>query len=271
MCDSQSPQQRSPVKRVFFVRHAQSSEWNKPESMEFKDALCGLSDMGKAEAEHLANSAHDFGLQVLLVSPLLRSIQTAALAFAKLEVPVYLCPSAREIGWHKEHCRGRLLTEIRSDLEAEPESFRQRIQNPEILSTKSALWNPEREATLSKQELSTLESRAHLQLAREITAVNADTVGVVTHWGVISKFLGGGPPNGYNANPCEVIETVWAPLPPGYEWGERGPPPGVFYVGDGQPMLDGRVWVCKFVQSHGYPGQEMVKSLVSEMFGGTEE
>ena len=128
---------------------------------------------------------------------------------------------------------------------------------------------------MSKDELQELEQKATVQLAREIAAVDADVVGVVTHWGTIAKFLGGSPPHGYNANPCEVIETVWAPMPPGYTWntneGSRsGPPPGVFYVGDGKPMLDGRVWVCKFVRSHGYPGEQMVKALVSEMFGGDD-
>lgn len=191
-------------------------------------------------------------------------------------MPTYLAPSAREIGWHRAHCRGRLLDEIEDDLESQPASFRQHVMNPEILQGTSALWNPKQEAGLSKEELTTLEGKAHVQLAREITAVDADAVGVVTHWGVIAKFLGGSPPKGYNANPCEVIETVWAPLPPGYTWSSdggspSGPPPGVFYVGDGQPMLDGRVWVCKFVQSHGYPGEQMVKALVAEMFGGGED
>lgn len=144
--------------------------------------------------------------------------------------------------------------------------------NPDVIENSSVLWNPEQEAKMSREELSELEQKANLELAREISAVDADAVGVVTHWGAIAQFLGGEPPQGYNANPCEVIETLWAPLPPGYSWGteEGRPPPGVFYVGGGKPMLDGKVWVCKFVQSHGYPGEEMIKSLVADMFGGEE-
>ena len=104
--------------------------------------------------------------------------------------------------------------------------------------------------------------------------VNADdkSIGIVTHWGRIAQFLGGKPPLGYNANPCEVIETIWAPVPPGFKWSSgQSLPPGTFFVAGGQPLDDGRVWVCKFVRSHGYPGEAMVKAIVNDIFGGNEE
>ncbi len=74
--------------RIFAARHGQT-QWNR------ENKVCGRTDIplteaGFAQAELLAEKAEKMGLDLIIVSPMLRARQTAAPVAKRCGIPVYV-------------------------------------------------------------------------------------------------------------------------------------------------------------------------------------
>lgn len=80
--------------RIYAVRHGQT-QWNA------EDRVCGstdlpLNDVGFAQAKVLAEKAAEYGIDLILCSPLLRARQTAAVIAERCGTPIVIEPRLRE-------------------------------------------------------------------------------------------------------------------------------------------------------------------------------
>lgn len=74
--------------RIYVARHGQT-QWN------LENRVCGRTDLpltesGLAQAELLAEKAEKMGLEMIIVSPMLRARQTAAPVAKRCGIPVYV-------------------------------------------------------------------------------------------------------------------------------------------------------------------------------------
>ena len=96
------PLARGPS-RVLLMRHGES-ESNKNPAAHFADPR--LTERGRGEASKWRDAARGLGAEVVLVSPLRRAVETAALAFEGVDVPIEICADARELADHGgEHAK----------------------------------------------------------------------------------------------------------------------------------------------------------------------
>lgn len=108
--------------QVALLRHAEGHhQLNKNRVVDPK-----LSEYGKEQALSWARIIHEFAPDLVLVSPLRRTIQTACLAFSeKRTIPLELCRRARECGWKNS--------------QANSEKHGDKHFSPEISDTKNML------------------------------------------------------------------------------------------------------------------------------------
>ena len=198
----------STTKVVYLLRHGESEQ----NVSGGDEADTVLTERGKAQAGSWRNEAAALEppVQLVMISPLRRTLRTACTAFefccgARLLV----CREARELYWHNAQCRGcapdhgetaELLCELpRGD----------EIEGMELLdgpydSGGALLWDPEGEAVLAEAPggPGELAKRARACVAALPNAIGAQpemVVAVVTSWGVISQLTGIGPDN------CDLV------------------------------------------------------------------
>jgi len=172
-------------RRVFFLRHGES-EGNVTEK-DIPDPL--LTQTGLDQAESWEGIMNEFGVELVLVSPLRRAVQTACLAFANENMPMKLCREAREFEWHlKENSILSTPDELRSLLAELP-------RGDEVTNVDGALTE-----TPSDEE----ESMEHLRAM--LARCPARTVAVVCHGGVMKALT---PPDEPWADNAEMLECTW--------------------------------------------------------------
>jgi len=168
-------------KKVFLLRHGQSLMNLTGEDI--RDSV--LSPNGETQARSWKGHAEKFGVEVILVSPLRRAIQTACMAFQAGDTPMVLCRHARELWWDEQvntpsdwETMGKFLAEM------------QQIRKGEIEGVEDALTEQEgeREEDSVSRLVEVLRNRPERSIA------------VVCHWGVIHGI------SGASANNCEVVE-----------------------------------------------------------------
>ena len=150
-----------------------------------------LTSLGESQAacwgELIARHRAPWGrVATVLVSPLLRTLQTCAHAFSKLlqtpHAPAFiLAPAARELSWNKPECRGRLASELRSNADI-PLALRESLQGWDALNAAGScvegvpLWDPAGEGHASNKEISRRTQVASRALVRQIAAAVTDAV-----------------------------------------------------------------------------------------------
>lgn len=80
---------------VWFVRHAQS-EWNEARLVQGQGDAPGLTPLGVAQAEEVAEELADSGATSVVSSDLRRAVETAAPIAARLGAPLQTDPQLRE-------------------------------------------------------------------------------------------------------------------------------------------------------------------------------
>ena len=106
----------------------------------------------------------------MLVSPLRRAVQTAALAFERLDVPIEICADAREIVGGKEENTTWGLEELKKELKTLPRG--NRVEG--VVEAALSGWDHPRPEKVVLEAL-----RDRLRVREE------DCVALVCHWGIV--------------------------------------------------------------------------------------
>lgn len=96
--DTQFVKLKAFEKVVYFVRHGESMANARPFELRMDVALrdAPLTDKGKMQARELQDAVKQWNVQVVIVSPLTRAMQTACLAFEKETTPLITWPLVTE-------------------------------------------------------------------------------------------------------------------------------------------------------------------------------
>jgi broad specificity phosphatase PhoE len=157
-----------PMKQLFFVRHGQT-EWNAIRRMQGR-WNSDLSELGRAQARVNADLLATLDPQVLFVSPLDRTRQTAEIINQRLQIPLY--HDDRIMEWDCGDWSGYLYDEVRKKwpdewaaLEADQFNFRgPNCENfPDMIARAAPFLD-------------------------EIRRYDADRIGIVSH-GMIGKVM----------------------------------------------------------------------------------
>merc|ERR1712192_17540 len=148
-----------------------------------------LTQVGLMQAKSWQETVGEFGAELVLVSPLRRTVQTACHAFSNEQVPFLLCRSAREFGW------GCAENTIMSDQHSMDAMLQDLPQGDEIQGIHEALY-PGLDDPLDEYE-----SLDRLKIT--LASRPEDVIMVVCHYGVISALTGNRAKNG------DVYECNW--------------------------------------------------------------
>lgn len=184
------------MKTVLLMRHGRAKH---NDDMRNQDAYpdAELTDLGVAQAAAWADGFSSFSdvigkVEIILVSPLQRTIQTACHAFARSSFPMQLCMPARE-GWFKRLCNQPLTVE-------KPDEFQQLLDSlpdgREKIDASTMIRAPKWEKQASSEE----ESMQHLRFI--LATHEASTLVLVTHAGVIQKLTG------MDVDNCTMLECA---------------------------------------------------------------
>jgi broad specificity phosphatase PhoE len=194
--------QGSPVKLIGFIRHGEAvhnTKWKlRCIQNRFPDAALTQTghDQASASSNHLSGSLAN--PDIILLSPLRRTMQTGFRISAHTDCPMKVCFPAREEYWNSRPNmpiiidRPQQLEQMFSDLP--PECRRKR-------DTLRADWSDD----IAKEERFHLDTARNpkdsvSQLRHILLTLEEKTIVVVTHAGVIKMLL-----NGREARNCERI------------------------------------------------------------------
>jgi len=184
-------QTSAPEQRILLIRHGEAL--HNVSDAEIPDAL--LTKTGHAQALSWKDTMHAFGADVVLVSPLRRTVQTACLAFGKTKAPMELCRAARECWWDQ----------VENSILSSPDSLRTFVEElPRGEKLAKRLSGVE--AALQDSADDPKDEASSLARLRKILAARPERcVAVVTHWGVVQELCG------CDADNAEVVECRWTP------------------------------------------------------------
>jgi broad specificity phosphatase PhoE len=171
-----------------------------------------LTDLGEVQAASWCETTKAWlKLQLVLVSPLWRTIQTATYAFGACQQPrlrFLLTPEAREHWWSDLENRGNPRELLQARAAELPTGFGGRLEGWEKLEP-NRFWSPIEEPALSRRELvrraqettkvlvqqlcsAAEELGCHveqgLNVEEGLSSVKAPSIAVVCHWGVIAQL-----------------------------------------------------------------------------------
>ncbi len=176
-------------KRVFLLRHGQG--FHNATGDDIPDAL--LTEDGITQATSWQQELHKLDIDVVLISPLRRTLQTACYAFSGSAKNgcvgdgsggMEVCRHARELWWSERVNHFSSLSKLQELLETLP-------RGGEVRGLTEALPNI---GQPDSEQASVSAMRAVLQNREE------NTVAVVTHWGVINGLCGASAKN------CDLVE-----------------------------------------------------------------
>jgi len=184
-------QTSAPEQRILFLRHGESL--HNVSDAEIPDPL--LTRTGHAQALSWQHTMNAFGADVILVSPLRRTVQTACLAFGKAKAPMELCRAARECWWDQ----------VENSIRSSPDSLRRLVEEmPRGKKLAKRLSGVE--AALQGSVDDPKDEGTSLARLRQLLAARPERcVAVVTHWGVVQALCG------CDADNAELFECRWTP------------------------------------------------------------
>ena len=144
-----------------------------------------LTELGRVQAMAWKGAIGRFGAEAVLISPLRRALETALLAYDKVDVPVEVCRHAREMWWDEQ-------ANTPSTPEALFEVLRQLPRGDEVCGVEEALVET---VDTPQSEHASIEAMQEVLRGR-----SEECVAVVCHWGVINALCGDGADN------CTVVE-----------------------------------------------------------------
>jgi len=176
----------SPRKTVYLLRHGQSESNAAMFGSRIRDPA--LTDLGWKQACAWAPEAPNWGVELVLVSPLRRTVQTACMAFSETSVPLEITRSAREHGWNEAQNRGspELLEVALTDLGPAASC----LTGLGKLKKPHKFWDPCGEAGLPRAVLRCRRREASLNLLHKIQEAPAQSIACVCHYNVALQISG---------------------------------------------------------------------------------
>jgi len=215
-------------KVVYFIRHGQSEANAVASGGSIPDPA--LTELGRCQAAALRPETEKWCVGAVYVSPLLRTLQTACLAFSDA-VPLEVSRCAREHGWSEPQNRGAPPEELRERLEAAPGVQAERLQGLGKLRRPHKFWDPAGERQLGRRELRHRRREASEFLKCKIQTSAHDALACVCHYRVIKKISGVGASNAEvvrctltwdAAGKCTLLDAEKLALPAAAEEALRG-------------------------------------------------
>jgi len=219
--------------RIILIRHGQSKD-NKHPEYHHQLADPDLTKLGKEEASAWEGKVNEFNVDVVLVSPLKRTVQTACLVFAKSgSLPRELCRCAREYGWKtpentitstpeellhllQELPHGSNTTKVHEALE-DDSAVQQLVDSLRECEGRrkaskaggESLGDTEAEAEVERISAKLKEYQDHSvqKLLETLRGRKESTVAVVCHGGTIGHVTN----HNCHAHPgnCELFDCIW--------------------------------------------------------------
>jgi broad specificity phosphatase PhoE len=176
---------RHGQQKIFLMRHGES-EGN---VSRFDVLDPNLTQVGAMQAKSWQELVGEFGAEIVLISPLRRTVQTACNAFANENVPFLLCRCAREFGWG---CAENTISLEKASMD---DMLRELPHGHAVQGIHEALY-PGLDDPMDEYE--------SLDRLKTVLASRPENViMVVCHYGVISALTGSRAKNG------DVYECTW--------------------------------------------------------------
>jgi broad specificity phosphatase PhoE len=159
---------------MILIRHAQS-EWNKHFAETRIDPGIpdpSLTDLGRRQAEALAETLSTYSLRALIASPYRRTLETADIVASSLGLPISVNPLVRE----------RCV--FSCDIGSHPDILQDASPEIDFGGLEDGWWGepPESEAAVLE--------RCRRFRAEHVDLLARDDVAIISHWGFIRAFTG---------------------------------------------------------------------------------
>jgi broad specificity phosphatase PhoE len=184
------------VKTLYLLRHGESAANILPgrAGREIHDPF--LTAEGERQARSWLALSRGWGAEVVLCSPLRRTLRTALLAFAgggTAGPPIELSSSLREYHWEDPQNQGHTAEALQAELAGWEAVERVDAGSLVRLATPSTQWDPAAEASMAPRELAALcaEFFASGHLETELLSRPETVVAVVSHFGTIHALCDG--------------------------------------------------------------------------------
>lgn len=154
--------------KIFLMRHGQTTG-------DVEDRFGGdyddhLTDLGKTQAQDLAYKLDSLGIEKIFYSPRIRATESAEIINQIAQIPIEKIEDLRE-----RNSYGILTGKLKQEAKEKYPELIEELKNP-----KATIAGAETYIDFKARVLSTFN---------EIAATSHETIGIVTHGGVISCFL----------------------------------------------------------------------------------
>ncbi|CAD7975742.1 unnamed protein product [Amoebophrya sp. A25] len=194
------------TKRIFLLRHGQG--YHNSTGRDIPDAM--LTDSGITQAKSWSKDIQKFNIELVLVSPLRRTLQTACYAFSASQTKMRPCRHAREMWWNEDVNNFSPLSEVEKLLLALPRGKELLFMDHDGTAAEEK-HQVDKDAVTTRTTLLTEALRDHpgqpqgehesLGRLRDVLKdLEEERVAVVTHWGVINQLARA------SANNCDLVE-----------------------------------------------------------------
>ena len=181
-------------KKIYLIRHAQS-EANAALDLDnptfYYDAR--LTNLGKEQTLKTRKKLVNVNFDLMISSPLTRTLQTFSLIFPQPIKNTIVLPLARE---HLDHS---------CDVGRQPEILKKEFPHFNLSTLKKFWWNNDKfigEKTINQESLENLDVRVE-KFKKWIYERDEKTIAVVSHGTFISRIIG------FHLNNCEY--AIWKP------------------------------------------------------------
>lgn len=187
------------VKTIILLRHGESVANVMSHTAHVSESTACVHDPyltaeGERQARSWQHISREWGTEVVLCSPLRRSMHTALLAFDEAAgPPIEIVPVLREYHWESAQNRGNTVEVLQAELAAWGGVDRVDPGSLVRLDTPMLQWDPAAEACMSREELkgrcrAVFESE---QLTTELLSRPEKVVVAVSHYGTIHGLCDG--------------------------------------------------------------------------------
>ena len=214
------PQRNSSIsfqhegKTVYFIRHGES-EANVCNNMnekqinpKYRDTK--LTEEGINQARNLQQIVSNWEIELVIISPLSRTIQTFCNAFENHpkidQIQLTIAPIVTEFFCHYQECQGRNKEEILNDESLKSLKLFNKLQSSINLLPENWWEIADKEERLS-------------HFSHFLHHVKATKICIVSHWGFIHRIFSSNPgiKENYSPKNCEWIYSIWKRIGDSYK------------------------------------------------------
>ena len=195
------------LKELYFIRHGKSVcnvlRENGDARADLEENIdTELAEEGIRQAAHLSKFTASLGVEVILCSPLRRTLKTANIAFSRLEsaIPISIHSRVREKYWGDHENRGLGKNSPREFLRMESSSLPACLVVDEkslefLESDEDEFWDPVAEKGYSAKKKGVMAERCASSALELILRREEQKIAVVCHWGNFMHIFNVNPDN----------------------------------------------------------------------------